>query len=67
MSVYYALANTRKDFTRRLASETSIFRLDLSAATRIYAKKGVVGTSFVIAVICVYKGLLYLDTGSKYW
>ena len=50
MSVYYALANTRKDFTRRLASETSIFRLDLSAATRIYAKKGVVETSFVIAV-----------------
>ena len=42
MSVYYALANTRKDFTRRLASETSIFRLDLSAATRIHAKKGVV-------------------------
>ena len=35
MSVYYALANTRKDFTRRLASETSIFRLDLSAATGI--------------------------------
>ena len=53
MSVYYALANTRKDFTRRLASETSIFRLDLSAATRIYAKKGVVETSFVIAVTCL--------------
>ena len=47
---FFALANTRKDFTRRLASETSIFRLDLSAATRIYAKKGVVETSFVIAV-----------------
>ena len=54
MSVYYALANTRKDFTRTFVSETSIFRLDLSAAKRIYAKKGVVETSFVIAVICVY-------------
>ena len=38
----------------RLASETSIFRPDLSAATRIHAKKGVVETSFVIAVICVW-------------
>ena len=44
MSVYYALTSTRKDFTRRLASETSIFRLDLSAVTRNYAKKGVVET-----------------------
>ena len=52
--VYYALASTRKDFTRRLASETSIFRLDLSAATRIYAKKGLAESSFVIAIICVF-------------
>ena len=28
------------DFTRRLASETNIFRLDLSVATRIYMNKG---------------------------
>ena len=47
ISVYYALASTRKDFTHRLVSETSIFGLDLSAATRIYAKKG-------LAVICVF-------------
>ena len=54
ISVYYALASTRKDFTRRLASETSIFRLDLSAATRMYTKKGLADISFVIAVICVF-------------
>ena len=55
MSVNYALANTRKDFTRTLASETSIFRLDLSAAKRIYAKKGVVETSFVIAESLLFR------------
>ena len=55
MSVYYASANTRKDFTCRLTGEMSIFRLDLSAATRIHAKKGVVETSFAIAVICLFK------------
>ena len=47
----YALANTHKDFTHRLVHETSIFRLDFSAATRIYVKKGLAETSFVIAVI----------------
>ena len=54
MSVYYALRNTYKDFTRGLASETSIFRLDFPAATIICAKKGIVETSLVIAVMCVY-------------
>ena len=44
MCVYYALASTYKD----------IFRLDLSAATRIYAKNGLAETSFLIAVNCVY-------------
>ena len=54
-NIYYALANTPKDFTHRLASETIIFRLDLSAATRIYVKKVLAETSyFVIAVICVF-------------
>ena len=32
----------------------SIFRLDLSAATRIYVKKGLADTSFVITIICVF-------------
>ena len=35
-------------------TETSIFRLDLSAATRIYVKKGLAETSFVIAVISAF-------------
>ena len=35
-------------------SEMIIFRLDLSAAMRNYAKKGLAETSFVIAVICVF-------------
>ena len=49
----YALANTHKDFTHRLVHETNIFRLDFSAAMRIYVKKGLAETetSFVIAVI----------------
>ena len=53
-NIHKRLLCTRKDFTRRLASETSIFRLDLSAATRMYTKKGLADTSFVIAVICVF-------------
>ena len=48
------LANTRKIFTHRLASEKSILSLYLSVATRIRAKKGLVETYFVVAVICVY-------------
>lgn len=35
-------------------SETNIFRLDLSAATRIYVKKGLSETSFVIDVISAF-------------
>ena len=53
-SFYYALASTCKDFMRGLMSETSIFRLDLSAATIIYVKKGLADTSFVITVIWVF-------------
>ena len=51
--VNYPLANMHKFFTRTLASETSILNLDLSAATRIHAKKGLVEPYFVVAVICV--------------
>ena len=41
-NIHKSLLCTVMDFTRRLASETNIFRLDLSVATRIYMKKGLV-------------------------
>ena len=52
--VNYPLVNMHKFFMHRLMSETSILSLNLSAATIIHAKQGLVETYFVVASICVF-------------